>query len=171
MTLSRGNPGRIVVVGKGPGQTEQTSGRAFSGQAGRTLDKWLIASGQPKDEPRSGVYLTSLIKCGGAESRFEEMYANCYPFLFEQMEAVSPSIIITLGREAYEHLSFRPEPYGDAVCTIADSRENALFTRLGFHYVHLTWPHPSGRNRWMNKLSNRELLGQSFLDLRCLLRS
>src|SRR4051812_29427256 len=45
VSMNRGEPGRIVIVGQEPGKGEITSQRAFSGMSGRRLDQWLIASG------------------------------------------------------------------------------------------------------------------------------
>lgn len=61
--LDRGNGNEILIVGQAPGKTEQTSGRAFSGISGTRLDRWLVDIGRPEQNPRQGVYLTSLLKC------------------------------------------------------------------------------------------------------------
>src|SRR6185437_7319048 len=68
--LNRGDVGRVMVVGQGPGSAELRGTRAFAGQSGRTLDSWLVACGAPRNEPRSGIYFTSVIKCVGREQDF-----------------------------------------------------------------------------------------------------
>jgi len=101
-----GNPcAGLMVVGEGPGETEDKLGRPFVGRAGELLDKMLAAIGLPRED----VYICNTVKCrptldeGGklrnrAPDKFE--MANCRPYLDEQIEIVAPRVLLALGAPA-----------------------------------------------------------------------
>jgi len=78
--LDRGEAGQIIIVGQGPGSAELKGTRAFAGQAGRRLDSWLLECGASPEDPRGGIYFTSVIKCVGSDQQFSLMAANCAVF-------------------------------------------------------------------------------------------
>ncbi|MGC1381814.1 MAG: uracil-DNA glycosylase [Candidatus Baltobacteraceae bacterium] len=96
---------RLMVIGEGPGETEDELGRPFVGRAGQLLDRMLLAIGLARAE----VYICNTVKCrptipgsNGPRNRApdaQEM-ANCRPFLDEQIEIVAPEIILALGAPA-----------------------------------------------------------------------
>lgn len=96
---------RLMVVGEGPGETEDQLGRPFVGRAGQLLDRMLAAIGLARAE----VYICNTVKCratlpgpNGPRNRApdpEEMQ-NCRPFLDEQIEIVAPQVILALGAPA-----------------------------------------------------------------------
>jgi uracil-DNA glycosylase len=96
---------RLMVVGEGPGETEDQLGRPFVGRAGQLLDRMLAAI----ELARAEVYICNTVKCratlpgpNGPRNRApepEEM-ENCRPFLDEQIEIVSPHVILALGAPA-----------------------------------------------------------------------
>ena len=96
---------RVMVVGEGPGETEDLLGRPFVGRAGQLLDKMLNAIGLAREE----VYICNTVKCRptldgshGARNRAPDLdeMANCRPFLDRQIEIVAPEIILALGSPA-----------------------------------------------------------------------
>ncbi len=101
-----GNPlAALMVVGEGPGETEDRQGRPFVGRAGELLDRMLGAIGLPRED----VFICNTVKCrptledGGrlrnrAPTPFE--MTNCRPFLDEQIEIIEPRIILALGAPA-----------------------------------------------------------------------
>jgi len=152
-----------MIVGQGPGKAELRRGRAFAGQSGKTLDSWLKSAGAGEDNPRAGVYLTSIIKCCHEVQRdFAAMAHNCAPFLQRQIEIIRPELVITLGVQAYEHLRFAPVDFDSALCTPVHTSEYLLISQLQFGFWLLPWPHPSGLNRWHNSAENRRRLEASF---------
>jgi DNA polymerase len=89
---------RLVVVGEGPGRTEDATGRPFVGQAGELLTKILAAI----DLPREQVYICNVVKCRPPENRvpqFDEV-AACVPYLFRQLELMRPKVILAMGGTA-----------------------------------------------------------------------
>ena len=161
--MLRGGMSRIMIVGEGPGRSELKLGRAFAGQSGKTLDRWLRACGASTASPRHGVYLTSVIKCQCAPSGpYREMAERCSVFLDAQIGIIKPQLIITLGLRAYLALRFSKEPYSRALGHRYESSEYLLFTRHDHHFTLIVWPHPSGLNRQLNDPATKNRLYGSF---------
>jgi uracil-DNA glycosylase len=98
-----GNPqARMVLVGEGPGATEDATGRPFVGQAGALLDSILEAI----DVPRNSVYITNIVKCRPPQNRkpLPDEIAACIPYLHRQLELIRPKVIVALGGTAGEAL-------------------------------------------------------------------
>ncbi len=96
---------RLMVVGEGPGETEDELGRPFVGRAGQLLDRMLAAI----ELPRADVYICNTVKCrptaaglSGPRNRAPEPQEmeNCRSFLDEQIEIVAPEVILALGAPA-----------------------------------------------------------------------
>lgn len=96
---------RLMVIGEGPGETEDELGRPFVGRAGQLLDRMLAAIGLP----REAVYICNTVKCrptvdgpNGPRNRAPEPaeMENCRPFLDEQIAIVVPGVILALGAPA-----------------------------------------------------------------------
>jgi DNA polymerase len=93
---------RLVVVGEGPGRTEDETGRPFVGRAGELLTKILAAI----DLARERVFICNVVKCRPPENRtpqYDEVEA-CAPYLFRQIELVRPKVILALGAPAAQTL-------------------------------------------------------------------
>lgn len=93
---------RLVVVGEGPGRTEDETGRPFVGRAGELLTKILAAI----DLPRAQVFICNIVKCRPPENRqpqFDEI-AACLPYLYRQIELVKPKVILAMGSTAAQSL-------------------------------------------------------------------
>jgi uracil-DNA glycosylase len=93
---------RLVLVGEGPGATEDATGRPFVGQAGTLLDSILEAI----DVPRSSVYITNIVKCRPPQNRkpLPDEMAACLPYLHRQLDLIRPRVILALGGTAGEAL-------------------------------------------------------------------
>jgi DNA polymerase len=96
---------RLMVVGEGPGETEDELGRPFVGRAGQLLDRMLGAIGLP----RAQVYICNTVKCrptvpgpNGPRNRAPDAQEmeNCRPFLEEQINIIAPEVILALGSPA-----------------------------------------------------------------------
>ena len=86
----------IMFIGEGPGFHENEQGRPFVGSAGHFLDELL---GQV-DMRRKDVFIGNVVKCrppGNRDPRPEEL-AACDFFLEQQIQAINPKVIVTLGR-------------------------------------------------------------------------
>ncbi|MCX6098320.1 MAG: uracil-DNA glycosylase [Caldiserica bacterium] len=89
---------RICFVGEGPGREEDLSGIPFVGQAGRLLDRMLIAEGLS----RRDCYICNIVKCRPPNNRVPELaeVAACSLYLYAQLAIVEPDIICLLGNTA-----------------------------------------------------------------------
>jgi DNA polymerase len=103
VVFGEGNPDTpMVLVGEGPGATEDATGRPFVGRAGQLLDQALRENGIT----RKHVYICNVIKCrasiaenGSVRNRAPkpaEIQA-CLPWLQKQLEIIGPLVILCLG--------------------------------------------------------------------------
>ena len=86
----------IMFIGEGPGFHENEQGRPFVGASGKFLDQLLAQAGLE----RSDVFIANVVKCrppGNRDPQLDELQA-CGEYLSAQIEAINPSIIVTLGR-------------------------------------------------------------------------
>ena len=93
---------RLVVVGEGPGRTEDATGRPFVGQAGELLTKILAAIGLEREQ----VFICNVVKCRPPENRvpqYDEVSA-CVPYLYRQIELIRPRVILAMGGTAAQTL-------------------------------------------------------------------
>jgi len=95
----------ILFIGEAPGMNEDKQGRPFVGAAGKFLDECLAAAGVSRET----TYICNVLKCRPPSNRDPqpEEIAACRDYLDEQIELVSPRMIVTLGR--YSMARFFPE--------------------------------------------------------------
>ena len=88
----------LMVVGEGPGEQEDLSGRPFVGPAGQLLDRILMAAGFK----RKDVYICNIVKCRPPHNRVpaEDECAACRDYLRGQVALVRPKVIVLLGSTA-----------------------------------------------------------------------
>jgi DNA polymerase len=93
---------RLVVVGEGPGATEDETGRPFVGRAGELLTEILAAV----DLPREQVYICNVVKCRPPANRkpVPSEIETCVPYLYRQLEIIGPRVILAMGGTAAETL-------------------------------------------------------------------
>jgi len=102
-----GNPDAdVVFVGEGPGQEEDEKGEPFVGEAGRLLDRIILAMGYQRDE----VYICNVVKCRPPQNRNPQTdeIAACDQFLQRQLAAIRPRSIVALGKFAAQTLLSSP---------------------------------------------------------------
>ncbi len=101
---------RLVLVGEAPGREEDETGVPFVGEAGRLLEKILLAMHLSRDE----VYICNVLKCRPPDNRdpYPDEIAACEPFLQQQLALIQPEVIITLGRFAAQELLKTTKPIG-----------------------------------------------------------
>ncbi len=91
----------LMFIGEGPGFYENEQGRPFVGQAGKFLDELLARAGVT----RADVFITNVVKCrppGNRDPLPDELSA-CRGYLERQIEALNPTVIVTLGRYSMAH--------------------------------------------------------------------
>lgn len=96
-----GNPeADIMLIGEGPGFYEDQQGRPFVGASGKFLDELLATIGLD----RRTVYITNVVKCRPPQNRDPQPdeIAACGAHLDEQIRAIAPRVIVTLGRHSMQ---------------------------------------------------------------------
>jgi len=103
MVFGEGNEkAELMFVGEGPGADEDASGRPFVGRAGQLLTKMIAAIGMKRED----VYIANVVKSrppGNRAPEKDEVEA-CIPFLYRQIAAIRPRIIVALGNPATQAL-------------------------------------------------------------------
>jgi uracil-DNA glycosylase len=99
---------QLMFVGEAPGQDEDLQGEPFVGRAGQLLTKIIEAIGLTRDQ----VYIANVIKCRPPQNRNPEPdeVATCEPFLFRQIDAIKPRVIVALGTFAAQCLLKTTDP-------------------------------------------------------------
>ena len=92
----------LMFIGEAPGRDEDLQGEPFVGRAGQLLTKIIEAI----DLRRDDVYIANVIKCRPPQNRDPERdeVETCRPFLFAQIDAVGPRVIVALGSFAIRTL-------------------------------------------------------------------
>lgn len=102
--FSRGNPqAAICIVGEAPGEDEDNQGLPFVGRSGKLLDETITQLGL---DPTKDIYVCNIIKCRPPGNRrpSEDEVNSCIGFLEEQIQFVSPKVIVALGSTAVDSL-------------------------------------------------------------------
>lgn len=86
---------RLMFVGEGPGEVEDTTGRPFVGPAGQKLDDVMESVGLRRED----VYITNIVKCRPPGNRVPARIEmeTCAPFLEAQIALIQPTLIVALG--------------------------------------------------------------------------
>jgi uracil-DNA glycosylase family 4 len=93
----------IMIVGEGPGQTEDETGRPFVGRSGELLDRILASVKLTREQD---VFICNVVKCRPPENRTpttDEAEA-CKGYLLEQIRLIDPKIILLTGATALKGL-------------------------------------------------------------------
>ncbi len=87
----------IMFIGEGPGYNEDKQGLPFVGNSGHLLEEFLALIGLD----RSQVFIGNVVKCrppGNRDPMPAEVETCTSNYLFRQIEAINPKVIVTLGR-------------------------------------------------------------------------
>lgn len=86
-----------MLIGEGPGYHEDRQGRPFVGASGQFLDELLALAGLR----RADVFIGNVVKCRPPQNRDpqpDEVKTCTETYLFHQIAAIDPKVIVTLGR-------------------------------------------------------------------------
>ena len=93
---------RLMFIGEAPGAEEDAQGKPFVGRAGQLLTKIIEAIGLKRED----VIIGNVNRCrppGNRQPTLEEA-AICRPFLFREIAAVRPAVIVVMGNTALRNL-------------------------------------------------------------------
>jgi DNA polymerase len=150
-----GNPDAdLMFVGEAPGRDEDIQGFPFVGRAGQLLTKIIEAI----DLKREEVYIANVIKCRPPENRNPEPdeVGSCEPFLFRQIDAVRPKVIVALGSFAVHTLLQSDAPISRLRGKVYDYRGAKLVPT--FHPAFLLRSPDRKRDTWEDMKTVRALL-------------
>ncbi|MFN7171465.1 MAG: uracil-DNA glycosylase [Fimbriimonadaceae bacterium] len=111
VVFGEGVPGTpLVLVGEGPGEKEDLSGRPFVGRSGQLLDKALAENGLSRSE---NVYICNTVKCRACHVEGarkinrppeKEEIAECSFWLQQQLKILAPKVILCVGAPSAKSL-------------------------------------------------------------------
>ena len=150
-----GNPNAdLMFVGEAPGADEDVQGVPFVGRAGQLLTKIIEAIGLTRDD----VYIANVIKCRPPQNRNPEPdeVASCEPFLFRQIDAIKPRVIVALGKFAGQTLLGTDAPISRIRGRLFDYRGAKLIPT--FHPAYLLRNPSAKREVWEDMKLVKKLL-------------
>ena len=144
----------LMFVGEAPGADEDIQGIPFVGRAGQLLTKMIEAINLRRDD----VYIANVIKCRPPGNRNPEPdeIATCEPFLFQQIAAINPKVIVALGSFAAKTLLRSEESISRLRGRIYDFRGAKLIPT--FHPSFLLRSPDRKRDAWEDLKKARALL-------------
>lgn len=150
----------LMFVGEAPGADEDVQGIPFVGRAGQLLTKIIEAIGLQRDD----VYIANVIKCRPPENRNPEPdeVETCEPFLFRQIEAIKPKVIVALGTFAARALLKTQDPISRLRGRVYDYRGVKLIPT--FHPAFLLRSPDRKRDVWEDMKKVRALLQEPSPD-------
>jgi uracil-DNA glycosylase family 4 len=99
LVFGDGNPhADIVFIGEAPGKNEDIQGKPFVGASGKFLSEMLETIGMKRED----IYITNIVKYRPPNNR-DPLPAEkkaFLPYLQSQLEAISPKVVVTLGRHS-----------------------------------------------------------------------
>jgi len=98
-----GNPqAEVMFIGEAPGKQEDLGAEPFIGAAGKLLNSLLSLAGLTREE----TYIANVLKCRPPNNRDPqpEEIEICAPFLRDQVRAINPLVLVTLGRFATQFI-------------------------------------------------------------------
>ncbi len=153
-----GNPAAdLMFVGEAPGADEDIQGIPFVGRAGQLLTKIVEAIGLTRDQ----VYIANVIKCRppGNRNPDPDEVESCEPFLFRQIDAIQPRVIVALGTFAAKTLLKTQDPISRLRGRVYDFRGAKLIPT--FHPAFLLRSPDRKRDVWEDMKKVRALLQDS----------
>ena len=150
-----GNPDAdLMFVGEAPGADEDVKGEPFVGRAGQLLTKIIEAIGLT----REAVYIANVIKCRPPQNRNPEPdeVDTCEPFLFRQIDAIKPKVVVALGSFAARALLRTQDPISRLRGRVYEYRGAKLIPT--FHPAYLLRNPSSKKEVWEDMKLVRTLL-------------
>ena len=136
----------LVLIGEGPGETEDKMGRPFVGRAGQLLDKAIIEAGLQ----RSQLYITNTVKCRAADwstgkpvnrAPVEAEVQACRRWLEPQIALLKPKVILCIGAPSAKNLIKK---------NFQITKERGIYFPCEFARTAIATLHPSYILRQMN---------------------
>ena len=149
---------RWMFIGEAPGAEEDRQGEPFVGRAGQLLTSMLKALGFARED----VYIANVLKCrppGNRDPKPEEA-AQCRGYLERQIELVSPTLVVAVGRIAAQNLLAT-----DTALARLRGKVHALGSRgwpliVTYHPAYLLRSPGEKRKAWQDLLFARQVFAR-----------
>ena len=117
---------RLLLVGEGPGATEDEVGRPFVGKGGQLLDALLAEAGLD----RARVAVANVVKCRppGNRTPTPAEARRCTVWLDRQLELCAPALVVTLGLSALRWATGPGMPLRDVRGVVREWRGTRLLS-------------------------------------------
>jgi len=106
-----GNPNAdLLIIDAYVSVSEDATNSYYAGRSGESLIKMIEnVIGIKKED----VYITHAVKCKplGTNIPSQSEFASCKPYLYKQIEAIRPKVVMALGPDAYRLLSGDDTPF------------------------------------------------------------
>ena len=153
----------VMIIGQAPGPREPTLKRPFAHTAGQTLFRWFKTfCGMDEAVVRSRFYFAAVCRCfpGKAQGGTDRVPApeeirNCAPWMNEEIQILTPSLIIPVGRLAISQFI-----ECDKLEKVIGKTFRALRSGHAFDLIPL--PHPSGASPWHKIPPGKQLLEKAL---------
>ena len=145
---------RLMFVGEAPGADEDAQGKPFVGRAGQLLTKMIEAMGMKRED----VIIGNVNRCrppGNRQPTLEEA-AICRPFLFREIAAIQPEVIVVMGNTALRNLLELREGISRVRGTFRDFR--GIKVMPTFHPAYLLRDPSKKRETWEDLKKVRDYL-------------
>ncbi len=155
VVFGKGNDNsEILIIGEAPGKEEDLTAEPFVGRAGKLLTEILLSIKLTRDD----VYITNTVKCRPPENRNpnNDEIESCASNLDQQIELISPKVIILLGKVAAERILHSSEPMASLRKKIHFYKNTNIPTLVFYHPAYLLRS-PSEKSKvWDDILFMRE---------------
>jgi DNA polymerase len=139
-----------MIIGEAPGFYEDQQGKPFVGRAGQLLNAMLASVGKKRED----VYIANVLKCRPPNNRdpLPDEVEQCTPFLKQQIESISPKVILALGRHAAQFLLNTDVPMGKLRGKSYEWGENNIPVFVSYHPAYLLRNPSEKLKAWMDWL-------------------
>lgn len=144
----------LMIIGDAPSNSDDSSGKIFTGRTGDTLTKMIENVLGLK---RSDVYITNLLKCRALDSESPAPIDThtCHPYLLKEIELVKPKLILTFGEIVCRYLTGDSTPLEDIRGTVQQKDNYAIIPT--FHPSYLL-RNPSAKKEVLEDLKKLKVL-------------
>ena len=160
VVFGKGNKNsNILIIGEAPGKEEDLTAEPFVGRAGKLLTEILLSIKLTRDD----VYITNTVKCRPPENRnpSSDEIESCATYLDQQINLISPKVIILLGKVAAERILNSSEPMASLRKKIYYYKDTKIPTLVFYHPAYLLRSPSEKKKVWEDILFMRENINVS----------
>ena len=139
----------LMIIDFSVSQTQDSTNSYYGGRSGETLKNMIenVLKISVND-----AYVTHCVKCKPLNSNTPSPseYNSCKSYLYSQIEFIKPKVIVTLGEDAYSHLTGDTDNFTNVRGHVIDFKDNKLIPI--FHPNHLL-RNPESKKITLNDLN------------------